>query len=111
MDLISVQTKVWLLAAMSVLFAFFATVPAHAGEGMMERVSIDADIGTVTTVAGGKVSLGPFSVQIGARETQTDAAVADIANGSAKDVSIKLKLRDSTNVGSKQRLASVYGGR
>ena len=110
MNQFNVQMKVWLLAAISVLFSYFAAASAHAGEGMVERVSITVDAGTVVTIAGGEGKFGPISFKIGARDTVTEQGVVDVKSGSAKDVSISVKSKSVTNVGGKVRQGVVTAG-
>lgn len=95
--------KTWPLTALSALLAVSATAPALAGEGMVERVSITVDAGTVVTIAGGEGKFGPISFKIGARETITDQGVVEVLSGSAKDVNINVKSKSVTNVGGKVR--------
>lgn len=102
--------KTWPVATMAALFAVFAAVPAHAGEGMVERVTITVDAGTVVTVGGGEGRLGPIRFKIGERDAVTDQGVVEVLSGSAKDVNINVKSRSVTNVGSKVRQGVVRAG-
>lgn len=104
------KTKVAAAVAASALTTMAALPSAQAGEGVVERVSINLDAGTVVNIAGGEGKLSIITFKIGARDASVDQGVVEVKSGSAKDVTMVIKTRSVTNVGGKVRQGVVSAG-